>query len=331
MKRIIRTGGLLAIVLALAACGGSTGTNTGTTEEDGRLITGTLDAEASAMLVKAAEAIDACIGDVCALVATSADGTEAQGELTPAENRFRVRVRAGNWMFGFEDGAGNRLGTLALNGITALAVEDGDDLELGQVRLRDGQAAVDDDVEDLGSKGLYSYYAQDMDRDGLPAAFDADDPALAADAFDVLFVRPFDSQLHVAPCRPIKVVFTQAIDDATATADAIRVALGDGSAVEGTISVWEDAEYHEYEVTFTAASGYPMGEVISITVVSGAEGVLSEAGDPLPADIVTSFTTRDWGAASTTCHDPDLERQQIRTQERERAQEGDGEGGNGRG
>jgi hypothetical protein len=324
MKRIIRTAGLLVFALSLAACGGSTGTTT--TAQDGRLITGTLDAAASAMLVKATNASGACLGEVCARVAYNADGTETQGALTPAENRFQVRVRAGNWMFGFEDGAGNRLGYLAMNGITALTVEDGDDLDVGQARLRGGQATLEEDVAELGSLGLYSYYGQDKDRDGMPAAFDPDDPAFDAATFDVLFLRPYDEQLHVAPCRPIKIVFTKAIDDATVTAETVKVALEDSTAIEGTLSVWEDAEYNEYEVTFAPTGGYPMGEAISVTVVSGSAGVLSEAGDELGADIATSFTVRDFGGTSQTCHDPDQERQQIRTQERERARNGDGSG-----
>nr|HPM41924.1 Ig-like domain-containing protein [bacterium] len=324
MKSFLRIGWVVGFAFVLAACGGSTGTTTA--EEDGRLISGTLDAEASAMIVKAAGESGSCIGEVCAFVAYDAEGGETEGELEPALNRFQVRVRTGNWMFGFEDGAGNRLGYLAMNGITALALEDGEDIDVGRARLRGGQAALEEDVEDLGGNGIYSYYGEDNDRDGVPAAFDEDEPPFDADAFDVLFLRPHDGQLHVAPCRPIKIVFTKAIDDATVTADTVKVALEDGTPVAGTLSIWEDAEYSEYEVGFAPAGGYPKGERISVTVASGAAGVLSEAGDQLGADIETSFEVRDWGGTSQTCHDPDQERQQIRTQERERAREGDGSG-----
>ncbi len=335
MKSFLRTAWIMGFAFVLAACGGSTGATTA--EEDGRLITGTLDAEASAMTVKAAGEGGSCIGEVCAFVAYDADGGETQGELEPALNRFRVRVRAGNWMFGFENGAGNRLGYLAMNGITALTVEDGDDVELGETRLRNGQAANEEDAAELGSEGIYSYYGWDGDRDGVPSPFDADEPALDPDRFDVLFMRPYDGQLHVAPCRPVKIVFTKPVDDSTVTAESVKVALADGTAVEGTLSIWEDAEFGEYEIGFAPTGGYPMGETIAVTVVSGAEGVLSEAGVELGADIATSFEVRDFGGTSQTCHDPDLERQRTRTQERKREQAGggngndDGEGGNGQG
>lgn len=332
MKNIMKTFGALGIAFVLAACGGSSTTDSAATDE-GRLITGTLDSAAAAMVVKAADRSDSCLGEVCAMVAYNADGNETQGELDPAQNRFRVRVRSGNWMFGFENGAGNRLGYLALNGITAFTVEDGDDIEIGHAMLRDGQAIVDGDVENLGVNGLHSYYLQDRDRDGIPASFDADEPAIDLSVFDVLFVRPYDAQLHVAPCRPIKVVFTKALDEATVTADTVKVALADGTAVIGTLSVWEDAEYNEYESTFAPTGGYPMGEEITLTIVSGSSGVLSKEGEALPADVTTSFTVRDFGGTSQVCHDPDAERQQIRVQERERArQSGDGgQSGSGQG
>jgi len=323
MKSSLMKALLISFALLFAACGGSAGTETAS--EEGLLITGTLYTEASAMLVKDATDSGSCIGEVCAMVAYNADGSESQGELDPAENRFRIRVRAGNWMFGFEDGAGNRLGYLAMNGITALTVEDGDEVELGRTRLRKGQAANDDDAVELYSNGIYSYYGRDDDKDGIPAPFDADEPSFDPDLFGVLFLRPHDGQPNVAPCRPVKIVFTKPIDDESVSADTIKVVLSDDTPVSGEFSIWEDAEYGEYEVVFAPAGGYPMGGLIGVTIISGPNGVLSDEGEVLAEDVKASFEVRDFGSASQTCHDPDLERQRTRTQERE--QERDGEGG----
>jgi len=316
---------IVAVALLLAACGSSTDT----ASDEGRLITGTIDA-AQASLSKAAEADAACLGEVCAVRAYESDGSQVEGEIDPALNRWRIRVRAGNWMFGFLGGDGNRLGYLAMNGILALTVEDGDDVDLGEMGLMGGEMVMYGDAEGLGANGIRSYRGRfgDRDFDGVPAEFDDDEDELSydPDAFAVILIRPYDGQLNVAPCRPIKIAFSGPVDDATVTAESIAVALADGTPVDGTFEIWEGLEIEgeeeeEYEVKFLPAGGYPMGAEVVLTVLSGPDGVLSEAGDELPEDISTSFTVRDFGGTSLTCHDPDDEHRQEMLRERERERE----------
>jgi len=325
---------LLAVALAfgLAACGSSSGT----APEEGRLITGTIDG-AAASVSKALADDPSCIGSVCAVRAYESDGSQVPGEIDPALNRWRIRVRAGNWMFGFLDGDGNRLGYLAMNGILAVTVDDGDDVDLGNMRLAGGEMVMDEDAEGLGLSGIISYRGRfgDRDFDGIPAELDDDEDELSYDpsAFDVMLIRPHDGQMHVAPCRPIKIAFSQPVDDSTVSADSIIVELADGTPVEGTFEIWEGYEIEgdeeeEYEVKFLPAGGYPMGAVVSLTVLSGPDGVLSEDGDELPEEIGISFTVRDFGGTSLTCHDPDEEHRQemLRERERERERVGQQEG-----
>ena len=319
MKNFFKIFGVLAMLALVGACGSGSSTTTAT--DEGRLVTGEIETDVSASVVKAAG--DAgCVGEVCAMIAYNSDGSQKEGEIDPATNRFRIRVRNGNWMFGFLDGAGQRLGYLALNGITSLTVEDGADVDLGKMRIRDREMVMQEDVADLGGNGIYSFYGQDADHDGIPNLFGDDEPAIDTSVFNVLFIRPYDGQPHVAPCRPMKIVFTQPVDEATVTDATIKVEKDDGTPVEGTLSVWEDAEYNEYEVIFAPAGGFEMGAAINVTVVSGADGVLSKEGEALAVDIATSFAVRDFGSTSMTCNDPDGERQLIRTQERERAGSG---------
>ncbi len=303
-----------AAMLFLVGCGSSS--STADTSDDGRLITGEISTDASAMLVKAEDA-SGCVGEICGIVAYGSDGSEVQGEIDPETYRWRIRVRAGNWMFGFLDGSGQRLGYLTMNGMTAVTVEEGDDIDVGQFRHRNGRIEQLDDVAELGQNGVHSYYHQDADRDGIPADFDDDEAAMDTNLFGVLFVRPYDGQPHVAPCRPVKVVFTKPIDDASVSSDTMVVKQADGTAIEGVLSVWEDAEYQEYEVTFAPSGGFPMGETISLLVVSGEGGVISEEGEALAQDVKTSFTVRDWGSTSDACHESDGEMQQLREEERE--------------
>jgi hypothetical protein len=316
---------VVAVALLLTACGSSSGTSS----DEGRLITGTIDG-AAASLSKAESADSSCLGEVCAVRAYGSDGGQVEGEVDPAQNRWRIRVRAGNWMFGFLDGDGNRLGYLAMNGILAVTVEDGDDVDLGGMGLMDGEMVMHGDAEGLGADGIRSYRGRfgDRDFDGVPAEFDDDEDELSYDpaAFDAILIRPYDGQLHVAPCRPIKIAFSQAIDDATVTAESVVVTLADGTPVDGTFEIWEGYEVEgdedeEYEVKFLPAGGYPMGSEVILTVLSGPDGVLSETGEELPADISTSFTVRDFGGTSLTCHDPDDEHRQEMLRERERERE----------
>lgn len=323
IKRTISLMITVALALALAGCGGSSAGTEETTDE-GRLITGEVLTEAAASVAKAQAVEGSCLGEVCSVAAMNSEGEEVAGEIDPATNRWRVRLRAGNWMIGFLDGDGQRLGSLALNGITALTIEDGDDVDLGRMYFRNNQMNMDDDVEGLGEDGIFSYYGQDSDRDGIPAAFE-DELAFNPDAFNVLFIRPFDGQPHVAPCRPVKIVFTKALSEISVTADTVQVTYEDGSPVAGELSVWDDAQYHEYEVTFTPIGGFEMDATVMITVASGENGVASADGDLLDADVSTSFIVRDWGSTSTVCHDPDHERQRLRHQNRE--QNGSGPAG----
>jgi hypothetical protein len=319
----------VAAIFALAGCGSSSdGTQTAT--DEGRLITGTFDTSAAAITVKSLGTPASCAGEVCAVRAYNADGSEVQGEVLPAENRWRVRVRNGNWMFGFEDGSGQRLGYLAMNGILAVTVEDGSDVDLGQMRLRDRLMLMDQDRAGLGTEGLYGFVGAsgDRDRDGIPSEFDPDEDVAAYDpaVFNLLLIRPYDGQPHVAPCRPVKIVFNQPLDDATVTNDRILVTLEDGTPVAGALEIWEDEEYKEYEIKFLPEGGFPMGAKVLVTVVSGDTGIKSAAGATLPADISSAFTVRDYGSTSDVCHDPDGERQQLRIQQREQAQNGSGSG-----
>jgi Bacterial Ig-like domain len=323
---------LVASVAAVALGGcGSSSDAISTADDEGRLITGTIDATSGAALtVKSLGASASCLGEICAVRATNADGSEVQGEVLPALNQWRIRVRAGNWMFGFEDGNGQRLGTLAMNGILAMTIEEGDDVDLGPMRLRDRLMIMDQDREGLGTRGIHSFVgaAGDRDYDGIPSEFDPDEDAASYDpaVFDLLLLRPYDGQPHVAPCRPVKFVFNQALDDATVTSDAILVTLEDGTPVAGTFAIWEDDAYNEYEVKFLPEGGFPMGATVLVTVLSGEDGVKSADGAALPADVSTAFTVRDWGSTSDTCHDPDGELQQLRIQERQRVQDGSGSG-----
>ncbi len=310
---------MIGVLLLVAACGGATSTEPA---DEGRLITGEIESDAAAVTMKALEEGGSCIGEVCGVTAYNSDGSEVQGEIDPATNRWRVRVRNGNWMFGFLDGAGQRLGYLTMNGITALVIEDGTDVDLGKMGFSGGEMVMQGDVEGLGENGIRSYYGQDADRDGIPQAFGDGETVVDTSVFNLLFIRPYDGQLNVAPCRPVKIVFTKALDEATVTADTIKISTVDGAAVEGAFSVWEDAEYMEFEIVFAPSGGYEMGATIDVLIVSGPEGVLSAEGDALAADIATSFTVRDFGGTSDTCHDPDQERQQARVQERERARLG---------
>ncbi len=326
MKRSL---GLMVIFIAvsLAACGSSS-----TSYDDGRIITGTLDT-ASASLSKASATDASCIGGICAVEAYGSDGSRVEGEIEPSLNRWRIRVRAGNWMFGFLDGSGERLGYLAMNGLLAVSVEDGDEVDLGTMRLLDGEMVMDEDEEGLGLLGIRSYRGSfgDRDFDGIPQEFDDDESELSYDPsiFDVIFIRPHDGQLHTAPCRPIKIAFSQAIDDASVTSDSIAVELSDGTPVDGTFEIWEGYEAEgfeedEFEVKFLPVGGFPLGAEISVTVFSGPDGVLSEGGDELTADVSTTFTVRDFGGTSMTCHDPDDEHREEMIREREREREGEG-------
>jgi hypothetical protein len=313
--------------LSLAACGSS---STGTTTDDGRLITGTIDS-ASASLSKALSTDASCVGDVCGVMAYGSDGSAVEGEIDPELNQWRIRVRAGNWMFGFLDGNGQRLGFLAMNGILAVNVQDGDAIDLGNMRLRGGEMVMDDDEEGLGLMGIRSYRGQfgDRDRDGIPAEFDDDEDVLSYDpsVFDAIFIRPHDGQMHSAPCRPIKVAFSQALDLATVTSASIVVELADGTPVEGTFEVWEDYEEEgfeedDFEVKFLPAGGLPLGAEVHVTIMSGPSGILSLTGEELPADVNVSFTVRDFGSTSITCHDPDDEYRGEMLRAREREMEG---------
>lgn len=311
------------LALVLASCGSST---TGTTADDGRLITGTFDG-ASASVVKSLSADGQCSGEVCAVKAYGSDGAEVAGEIDPAQNRWRIRVRAGNWMFGFLDGSGQRLGYLAMNGLLAVTIEDGDEVDLGRMRLMNGEMIMDADVEGLGQRGIRSYRGQfgDRDCDGIPAEFDGDEDALAYDPalFDVILVRPHDGLLHAAPCRPVKIAFSQAVDPASVSSTTVIVELADGTPVEGSYEVFADLaedgfEEDAFEVKFLPAGGFPMAAQVSVTVLSGPEGVLSLAGDELGADVIVSFSVRDFGGTSSVCHDPDDEYRQEMLRERER-------------
>jgi hypothetical protein len=319
MKIATRILGVLALVFIFCACGGSN------IAQDERLFTGEIVEDGtSAVVVKASESAGGCVGEVCGVAAIGPNGEQVAGEIDPNTHRWRVRVRHGNWMFGFEDGAGQRLGYLAMNGITTLTIEDGEDVDLGQMQLRDGLMIMLQDKEGLGENGVYSYYGADINRNGIFAGFE-NDPAYDESQFNVLFVRPYDGQKHVAPCRPVKIVFNMAIDDVTVSSDTVIVENDIGESVEGTLAIWEDAEYGEYEIKFLPTGGYEMGSVIFVTVVSGAEGVLSEDGDMLAADVSTSFEVRDFGGTSLICHDPDQEHQQLRIQENERERERTGQ------
>ncbi len=329
MNTIIRLFGVGCALMLIAGCGSSSDQ---TAADDGRLLTGTLESTAAAMVIKATDGSAACAGEVCGVIAMGSDGSQVRGEVVPAENRWRIRVRAGNWMFGFLDGDGNRLGTMALSGITALAIDDGDDVDLGLMRLMNGYVFSEEEVAGLGFLGIRSYHGQDADRDGIPNAFGDEETLIDPSVFAVLQVKPFDGQPHVAPCRPLKIEFTQAPDAATLNADTIRVTLAaDGSAIAGTISSEEDPVDGEYSAKFAPTGGWEMGAVVNVLVVSGDAGVLSATGAPLAADVATSFTVRAFGGTSMTCHEPDDEYQQLQLRQREQARTGDGEGEYGEG
>lgn len=303
------------LVLMIAACGGTSAT------DSERQISGEIEFDVAAATVKSTQT-DSCVGPVCGVTAYSSEGGETEGVIDPATHRFRIRVRHGNWMFGFLDGSGQRLGYLALNGITSVTIEEGDDVDLGKVRLQDRLMLMLQDMEHLGENGIYGYYGQDMDRDGVPQAFGDDEELYDSLEFTLLFIRPFDEQPHVAPCRPIKLVFNEAVDENTVSSETLKVGLEDGSPIEGEIAVWTDSEYNEYEVVFAPVGGYPMGAVIYVTVAGGPDGILSAEGEALEGDVNTSFAVRDFGGTSIICHDPDEERHRIRTQEREQNRQG---------
>lgn len=287
----------LAAMIILAACGSQV-------TEDGRVISGEIVTDTSTSLAKSVGTQSGCVEDICGVRAYNMQGEGVEGEVDPSTNRWRVRVRAGNWMFAFLDGDGNRLGILSMNGITAVTVEDGGDIDLGPMRWQEGEMmrfmVMDRDRERLGLDGIYACRCGDADHDGIPGALDDDEPPIDLDTFDVLFIRPHDGALYVAPCRPILVVFTQELDEESVN---LLVTYEDGQPVEGTLEILQDGLF------FIPTEPFALGEIITVTVPGGDDGIRSAEGDVLADDLTIQFTVRELCDPDLSCHDPDRERE----------------------
>lgn len=335
--KIEKTKILTAVIVVLAAfsfltigCGSSSGS--GETDTS-RIISGEIVSSDQLLLSKSAALVDgvgeaSCIDTVCSVRAMNTLGEGENGQIFRETNRWQVRLRHGTWMIGFYDGGGELVGRLEVNGEQAFRLESGGDLDLGMMTLRNRFMMMLGDVAGLGENGFRSAYGQDLDFDGVPDDIDDD---VAADDYDpsvfsIIKVKPFDGQENVAPCRPVKIVLNQPLDETTINSDSIIVKNSLDETVEGVFSYFldEDSEtgVTEYVIKFAQAGGFELGDQISVSVPSKIDGLLNVDGEPLEKDYAWAFIVRDFGGTSYTCHDCDEEYYQWRERERERAGNG---------
>jgi Bacterial Ig-like domain len=318
MKKITRTVLALMGLMLIASCGSGTSDTSDTAS--GVVVSGAVDSSLSAQVADLDEGSEICIGEICGIVAYGEDGTTVEGAVNGESYTWEVRVSDGSWMFAFIDAEGNQLGYLEVNGATLLEIA-GDDVDTGTFRYRHGMVEHMGDMEGMSCRAPH---AQDSDFDGIPYPFN-DEEELDPEIFAVLFLRPFDGAPNVAPCRPVGIGLTKAVDDTTVTAETVIVETEAGEVVDGELTIEENADYETYAVKFTPTDNFAIGEVIVVKILSGEVGMLSEEGESLAADIEISFTVRDFAIEGETCH----ELEPGTNRHRERARHGNGEHGDG--
>jgi hypothetical protein len=295
--------GLMAALLVLAGCGAGTSSS-----EEGVLLSGVIDSSSTTSLSKSNNAggeSGECIEELCGITAYGADGSEVQGEIDPATMRWRIRVRAGEWMFRCRNRNGERAGNIPINGETMFTIEEREDeVDVGTFRYNNGCLEQVGDMADLGCYGIYPREYLDLDFDGMPADIDDAEPEYDESVFSILSIRPPDGVLHVSPCRPIRIAFNRALDEASVTDATVIVTNADGEVVAGTLRVTVDDEREKYEIVFEPDGGFALEAVISLTVVSGDLGVLSVDGEALTQDAVISFTVTSFQVEDRACYDP---------------------------
>ncbi|MFH1874063.1 MAG: Ig-like domain-containing protein [Pseudomonadota bacterium] len=314
---------MFGVVLVLAGCGLA---SDNTTDATTRLISGEIITAESSLVLKSANVQPAeneadCIDTVCSIRAMNTLGEGENGELTRANNRWQIRLRAGTWMIGFYNNVGELKSHLEVNGERAFRLEQGEDLDLGQMQYKNGYMIMQGDQEGLGRNGFRSALGPDCDFAELESCA-AYDPTV----FSIVKVRPFDGHQLVAPCRPIKIVFSQALDEATINENTIIITDADGSLVEG-IFIYEEvldqeSGITEYIVKFLPSGGFELGSQITVVVPADSESILNTLGEPLAQEYNWGFTVRDFGATSVTCHDPDQEYNQEQERIRNQQQQG---------
>lgn len=300
----------------ISACGSSSGTDTDVSSA--RLISGEVTTDSALSISKAVAATtDGSAADVTNVRAMNSAGDAVNGAFYRETNRWEIQLQAGEWMIGFFDSSDRPIGYLEVEGATAFQIESGNALDLGNVLLANGSAVMIEDIQGLGEQGFRSMYGQDDDFDGIMNGFE-DEIAYDPNIFSVIKAKPFDGQQHVAPCRPLKLYFSQPVDEASVTEETLLVTDADGAAVAGTLSYevddLEEGEVPEYEIKFEPAGGYAMGSVINVLATTGT---LNSDGVALDKEYAFSFTVRDFGGTSQVCHDMDGEYRQM---ERERHQ-----------
>ncbi|MFH1831134.1 MAG: Ig-like domain-containing protein [Pseudomonadota bacterium] len=307
---------LLGAAVLLTSCGSS---STDAVDSTTRLISGEIATQDSALLSKYSNTTTSdadtadCIDTLCSVRAMNALGQGENGEIYRWNNRWQIRLRAGTWMIGFYNQDEELEGYLEINGEQTFKLEAGDDIDLGQMTHRYRHMVMFADVEGLGEMGFRSAYGRDCDFDGILDSIDSDTECAADDPtiFSIIKVKPYAGHKLVAPCRPIKIVFNQAVDEATLNSDSIIVTDANGAVVEGEFGYEEhlddESGLAEYVVRFTPLGAYELGDEITVSVSSSVDGVLNLLGEVLDQDYIWSFTVRDFGGSNPSCHDPDQE------------------------
>ncbi|MBU0580518.1 MAG: hypothetical protein KKA19_05010, partial [Candidatus Margulisbacteria bacterium] len=149
---------MFGVVLVLAGCGLA---SDNTTDATTRLISGEIITAESSLVLKSANVQPAeneadCIDTVCSIRAMNTLGEGENGELTRANNRWQIRLRAGTWMIGFYNNVGELKSHLEVNGERAFRLEQGEDLDLGQMQYKNGYMIMQGDQEGLGRNGFRS-------------------------------------------------------------------------------------------------------------------------------------------------------------------------------
>lgn len=294
---------LMAALLVLAGCGAGTSSS-----EDGVLLSGTIDSSSTTSLSKAngpGGGSGECVEELCGITAYGADGSEVEGEVDPATMRWRIRVRAGKWMFRCRNHNGEGTGNIPINGETTLTIEEGEEeVDVGTFRYNNGCLEQMEDMADLGCHGIHPSEHLDLDFDGIPSGMDNDEPEYDNSVFSILSIRPHDGVPHASPCHPIRIAFNSALDEASVTDATVIVTNADGEVVEGALRVTADDEREKYEIVFEPTGGFALDSVIALTVVSGDAGVLSIDGEALTQDAVISFTVTSYQIEDRECYDP---------------------------
>ena len=308
---------LSTIILAVYGCG-STSTSD---DEDIRTFYGELETDSTTSSIsKAVSANESvCIGEVCEIKAIDPSGIEREGLIYEDGeiHRWEIQLSAGDWRMGFYNSNGELISYLEANGISEFYVTNGNDLNFGKVRVRNGYAFAENDIEGLGENGIRSSLRfREMEEN-----YDTS-------VFAIYKMIPQDGHLYVSPCRPIKIHLTQAVDINTINEDSFLVMDENEEIIEGTLSYGSEVEFesgeieNEYEIKFIPTDGFVLGSTITVSVLSGEDGLLNEDGVPLDKDYIWSFAIRDFGGAGGECYDVDEEFKRERERVRERSGNG---------